>query len=160
MCSILLAGFFAERNSFALNSLTAAAFFLLCWNTNELFSSGFQLSFAVVGGLYWWHLLSPIPSRLRLAGMGPVVYMVGTKIGVGLLGIALTFAKVALYPHYEHVGTPWGLSPHDDQQLAGAVMAVEQSIVMGIVLAWLFARMLTESEREQQRAERFEAAEV
>ncbi len=34
-----------------LNSLAAAAFFLLCWNTNELFSTGFQLSFAVVGAI-------------------------------------------------------------------------------------------------------------
>ncbi|HST31121.1 MAG TPA: ComEC/Rec2 family competence protein [Chthoniobacterales bacterium] len=51
MCSILMAGFFAERKVFALNSLTAAAFFLLCWNTNEFFSTGFQLSFAVVGGI-------------------------------------------------------------------------------------------------------------
>jgi len=34
-----------------LNSLAAAAFFLLCWNTNELFSAGFQLSFAVVGAI-------------------------------------------------------------------------------------------------------------
>src|SRR5207248_986650 len=31
--------------------LAAAAFFLLCWNTNELFSTGFQLSFAVVGAI-------------------------------------------------------------------------------------------------------------
>src|ERR1700737_3446073 len=51
MSSILLAGFFFERKVFALNSLAAAAFFLLCWNTNEFFSTGFQLSFAVVGGI-------------------------------------------------------------------------------------------------------------
>ena len=37
-------------------------------------------------------------------------------------------------------------------------MALEQSIVMGIALAWLFARMLTESEQEDQRAERYDAA--
>ena len=35
--------------------------------------------------------------------------------------------------------------------------ALEQSIVMGIALAWLFARMLSESEEEEQRAERFPA---
>ena len=51
MCSILLAGVFAARNVFALNSLASAAFFLLCWDTNEFFSTGFQLSFAVVGGI-------------------------------------------------------------------------------------------------------------
>ena len=36
---------------FSPNSLAAAAFFILCWNTNELFSTGFQLSFAVVGAI-------------------------------------------------------------------------------------------------------------
>jgi competence protein ComEC len=49
MASILLGGFFFERKVFVLNSLAAAAFFLFCWDTNELFSTGFQLSFAVVG---------------------------------------------------------------------------------------------------------------
>jgi competence protein ComEC len=49
MSSVLLGGLFFERKVFALNSLAAAAFFLLCWNTNELFATGFQLSFAVVG---------------------------------------------------------------------------------------------------------------
>src|SRR5881394_759024 len=51
MSSILLGGFFFDRKVFVLNSLAAAAFFLLCWNTNELFSTGFQLSFAVVGAI-------------------------------------------------------------------------------------------------------------
>src|SRR6266403_677153 len=51
MTSILLGGFFFERKVFVLNSLAAAAFFLLCWNTNELFSTGFQLSFSVVGAI-------------------------------------------------------------------------------------------------------------
>jgi ComEC/Rec2-related protein len=51
MSSILLGGFFFERKAFLLNNLAAAAFFLLCWDTNELFSVGFQLSFAVVGAI-------------------------------------------------------------------------------------------------------------
>src|SRR5438067_3685314 len=51
MSSVLLAGFFFERKVFSLNSLAAAAFFLLCWDTNQFFATGFQLSFAVVGGI-------------------------------------------------------------------------------------------------------------
>jgi ComEC/Rec2-related protein len=54
MASILVGGLFFERKVFVLNSLAAAAFFLLCWNTNELFSTGFQLSFAVVGAIIWF----------------------------------------------------------------------------------------------------------
>jgi competence protein ComEC len=51
MSSILFGGLFFERKVFVLNSLAGAAFFLLGWNTNELFSTGFQLSFAVVGAI-------------------------------------------------------------------------------------------------------------
>jgi competence protein ComEC len=51
MSSIFLGGLFFERKVFVLNSLAAAAFFLLCWDTNEVFSTGFQLSFAVVGAI-------------------------------------------------------------------------------------------------------------
>src|SRR5438552_7391877 len=51
MASILVGSYFFERRVFLPNSLAAAAFFILCWNTNELFSSGFQLSFAVVGAI-------------------------------------------------------------------------------------------------------------
>jgi competence protein ComEC len=51
MASILVGGLLFERKVFLANSLAAAAFFILCWNTNELFSTGFQLSFAVVGAI-------------------------------------------------------------------------------------------------------------
>jgi len=51
MASILVGGLFFERKVFVLNSLAAAAFVLLCWDTNEIFSTGFQLSFAVVAAI-------------------------------------------------------------------------------------------------------------
>jgi putative membrane protein len=115
-----------------------------------------HLSFVAVGSLYWWHLLSPIRARLRLEGMGPVVYMASTKLFVGALGMGLAFAPSALYPYYEHLGRVWGLSAHDDQSIAGLIMAVEQSLVMGVALVVLFIGALTESERAQERRERYE----
>src|SRR5438128_11645324 len=41
MSAILLGGFFFERKVFALNSLAAAAFILLCWFTSQFFPAGF-----------------------------------------------------------------------------------------------------------------------
>ena len=117
-----------------------------------------HLCFFTVGALYWWHILSPIRGRMRLDGLGPVGYMVSTKLLVGLLGIALAFAPASFYPFYEHHPHYWGLSPSEDQSMAGLTMALEQSIVMGIALVYVFVRMLTESEREAQRAERYEVA--
>jgi cytochrome c oxidase assembly factor CtaG len=116
-----------------------------------------HLSFAAAGLLYWWHLLSPIRSRMRLAGMGPILYMASTKILVGFLGILLAFSPDVLYA-YDWSGTKWGLTPLDDQNVAGLVMALEQSIVMGVALAFLFFRMLDESNASDRRAERYGAA--
>ena len=117
-----------------------------------------HLSFAAAGLLYWWHLLSPIRSRLRLGGIGPVLYMASTKLLVGFLGILLAFSPEVFYSVYETGGTRWGMSALDDQHVAGLVMALEQSIIMGIALAYLFIRMLAESEEEERRAERYGAA--
>ena len=117
-----------------------------------------HICFAAAGTLYWWHLLSPIRGRMRLGGMGPVMYMVSTKLLVGFLGLVLAFAPSAIYPFYEHHPHYWGLTPGEDQNMAGLLMALEQSIVMGIALVYLFVTMLAESEREAQRQERFEVA--
>jgi putative membrane protein len=117
-----------------------------------------HICFIAVGTLYWWHLISPIRGRMRLGGLGPVTYMVSTKLLVGTLGIVLAFAPASLYPFYQHQPHYWGLSPTEDQSMAGLEMALEQSVVMGTALVYLFVQMLTESEREAQRAERFEPA--
>src|SRR5438093_6965310 len=80
MASIMIGGFFFERKAFLFNSLAAAAFVLLCWNTNELFSTGFQLSFAVVGAivlfadpifgfLQRWVAIDPFLPRSLLRGL-------------------------------------------------------------------------------------------
>lgn len=111
--------------------------------------------FSMVGLLYWWHLLCPIPARRPMKGLWPVVYMAVTKVLVGLLGIGLTFAPSSLYGFYSRQPRFWGLSSTDDQALAGAIMALEQSVVMGAALVWLFIRALGASEREDRRIERF-----
>jgi cytochrome c oxidase assembly factor CtaG len=95
---------------------------------------------------------------MRLGGLGPVAYMASTKLLVGFLGILLAFAPTLLFTFYgTNGGTRWGMSPLTDQHVAGLIMALEQSIVMGIALPYLFVRMLAESEEADQRAERYAA---
>lgn len=115
-----------------------------------------HVAFLSVGLLYWWILLSPIRSRFHTTIMGPVVYMLSTKLGVGILGIGLTFAPEPLYPYYEAREPILGLTVRGDQTLAGELMTLEQMIVMGIALAVLMLRALDESERELRRQERLE----
>lgn len=51
MASIFLAGILADRPAFTLNSLAASAFLLLLADTNQLFATGFQLSYSVVAAI-------------------------------------------------------------------------------------------------------------
>jgi len=118
---------------------------------------GEHVSFLSAGLLYWWHLLGPIRSRHRLSEMGAVVYMLSTKLLVGLLGIGLTFAPEPLYAFYQHQAPIWGLNPVEDESLAGGLMAFEQSVVMGIALVWLFVNALTASDAAERRSERYAA---
>jgi putative membrane protein len=116
-----------------------------------------HLILAAAGGLYWWHVLSPIRPRVPLTGLSGAAYMVSTKVLLGILGVVLTFAPESFYAFYEEQPRSWDLSAEEDQALAGAIMAIEQSIVMGIALAYLFVRLLSESEREEERAEKYAA---
>ena len=60
--------------------------------------------------LYWWHLLSPIRSRMRLGGLGPIAYMVSPSCSSACSGRA-RLPPDAIYPYYEHHPHFWGLSP-------------------------------------------------
>jgi cytochrome c oxidase assembly factor CtaG len=105
--------------------------------------------------LFWWHLLSPIRSRFRLGGLGPVLYVAATKLLVGALGMAITFSPDLIYDWYVRFGVIWGMTPLAAQQAGGALMTVEQETILGVVLITMFVRALGEDDRREARAERY-----
>ncbi|HXG49686.1 MAG TPA: ComEC/Rec2 family competence protein [Methylomirabilota bacterium] len=62
MMTVVIAGWAMHRPSDLLNSLAAAAIFILAWSPQQLFQAGFQLSFVVVAALA---LLEPAARRMR-----------------------------------------------------------------------------------------------
>ena len=67
------------------------------------------------------------------------------------IGLVIALVPDAIYDFY--VDAPerlWGLSALEDQQLAGLLMAVEQSIVFFAVFAVCFLRFLAEEERREE----------
>jgi putative membrane protein len=115
-----------------------------------------HICFFTGGIAVWWPLIQPVPMRRRLTGLSVFAYLLVAKLSLGVLGVTLTWSHGVAYSYYEHVPRIWGLSAIQDQNLGGAIMMVEQSIVLVVAFAILFIRMLLQSEEDERRRERFE----
>ncbi len=147
MASIMIGGFFFERRAFLFNSLAAAAFFLLCWNTNELFSTGFQLSFAVVGAIvlfadpffgFWqrWVAVDPFLPRSLLRGPRRWLHSGYEWLGHGAsVSLAAWAGSLPLILWYFHLVTPISL-------LANLVVVPIAFFVLAIALLSLLSAPL------------------
>jgi putative membrane protein len=90
--------------------------------------------------LFWWALLRGTGSRpARVAG---VLYLFTTAVHTNLLGALLAFSTRLWYPIYDASTAPWGLSPLEDQQLAGLIMWVPAGVAylvaaLALATSWL-----------------------
>jgi putative membrane protein len=114
--------------------------------------------FFLAGVAVWWPLIQPVPMRRRLTGLWTFAYIGAAKAGLAVLGLYLVWTDVVAYGYYETVPRIWGLSAIEDQNVGGAIMMVEQSLVLVLVFFALFVRMLRQSEEEELRRERLEDA--
>ena len=115
-------------------------------------------SFFTAGLALWWPLVQPVPMRRQMKGMWPFAYIGAAKAGLAGLGLYLTWSSSVAYEHYETVPRIWGMTALEDQNVGGAMMMLEQSVVLLIAFIVLFVRMLGQSETEQRRRERLEEA--
>jgi putative membrane protein len=115
-------------------------------------------TFFTAGTLLWWPLIQPVPMRHRLEGMQGLLYVFAAKVSLGVLGLYLTWSHNVAFDYYNHVPRIWDLSALEDQNVGGAIMMVEQALVLLLVFSLLFVRMLTQSEEAERRRERLEDA--
>ncbi|HJX87338.1 MAG TPA: cytochrome c oxidase assembly protein, partial [Gemmatimonadales bacterium] len=73
-----------------------------------------------------------------------------TGLYTGALGALITFAGTPWYPAYRSTAA-WGLSPLEDQQLAGLVMWMPGGVAYLVAALALTARWLTDAERRGRR---------
>ncbi len=85
-----------------------------------------HVTFLVTALLFWWALLHGREGRLGRPAA--VIYLFTTSVHTSLLGALLTFSAGLWYPLYEATTLPWGLTPLEDQQLAGVIMWVPAGV--------------------------------
>jgi putative membrane protein len=107
------------------------------------------------GGLVMWlPVLETLPAP-EWFGTGPkLAYIACVRVVETVLGNVFVWSGAVFYGVYAHGEELWGISPLQDQGLAGAVMMIEGSIVTIVALAWLFLRLAHEGEVRQELLER------
>lgn len=118
---------------------------------NELAHQLEHASFLGTALLFWWTLAQcGRPGRLPYpAGL---LYAFTTALYSGVLGALLTFSRQAWYPIYAESALQWGLTPLEDQQLAGAIMWVPGNFVYLAAVLWLLWAWFKEMDRKESRA--------
>jgi cytochrome c oxidase assembly factor CtaG len=113
-----------------------------------------HMCFFTAGLIVWLPVLETLPAP-EWFGTGPkLAYIAGVRVVETVLGNIFVWSGTVFYGVYARGDELWGVSPLQDQGLAGAVMMIEGSIVTIVALAWLFLRMAREGELRQELLER------
>ena len=113
-----------------------------------------HVCFFAAGIVVWLPVLETLPAP-EWFGTGPkLAYIAVVRALETILGNVFVWSGTVFYDVYDRGEELWGISPLQDQGLAGAVMMIEGSIVTIVALAWLFLRMAREGELRQELLER------
>ena len=136
---------------------------LYLWHVPFLYEAAVRHSFVhalehvafFAGGIVMWlPVLETLPAP-EWFGTGPkLAYIAIVRLVETLLGNVFVWSGAVFYGVYDRGDELWGISPLQDQGLAGAVMMIEGSLVTITALAWLFLRMAQEGELRQELLER------
>jgi cytochrome c oxidase assembly factor CtaG len=107
-------------------------------------------SFVVAGLLVWYQLIDParrgVLTRGGRIGLAVLLFAAGQ-----VLTMVLVFSFDPLYPAYAAQDERlWGITPLDDQRLAGIVMMLEQAITLGTCVACLLLAADHEAQAEEE----------
>ncbi len=104
--------------------------------------------------LLFWSAVINARRRFRLTGrragadqLSAAFYLFAAAMISGLLGALLTFSQTVWYPVYGILPYAWGLTPLQDQQLAGAIMWFPGGLVYLVALLLLLLGSLQRTGR-------------
>jgi cytochrome c oxidase assembly factor CtaG len=105
--------------------------------------------FLALGVNMWMCLFGPLPTPSWFGNLGRLLYIVAVRLTGTVLGNIFVWSGSVFYPFYRHGDTAAHLSPVTDQNLAGAIMMVEESLLTLGLFCWLFLRAAREGEERQ-----------
>jgi cytochrome c oxidase assembly factor CtaG len=109
-----------------------------------------HLGFIALGANMWMALFGPLPMPAWFGNAARLGYITAVRLAGAVLANVFLFGGRAFYDVYRAGEAEWGLSPLEDQNAAGALMMVEESILTLLLFGWLFFRTAREGEERQE----------
>ncbi len=98
--------------------------------------------------LMWMPVVGPF-LELRMSDAAKPIYLFLQSVVPTVPAGWLTFAEGVVYSHYNEPVRVWGISPTDDQQLAGAIMKIGGSIFLWTLVVFYFFRRFATNWKEE-----------
>ena len=112
--------------------------------------------------LMWCPVVGPF-EELRISHLGKCIYLFLMSVVPTVPAGWLTFAEGTVYKHYDQPVRVWGLSPTEDQQIAGAIMKIGGGMFLWSIVVFLFFKRFTrnfEQDNTYDRSGRMPDAEI
>jgi putative membrane protein len=131
---------------------------LYVWHVPALYQAALRHSaihalehamFLAFGINMWMCLFGPLPTPSWFGNFGKLVYIVAVRLAGTVLGNIFLWSGTVFYPFYSHGDAIHHISPLADQNIAGAIMMVEESFLTLGLFCWLFLRTAREGEERQ-----------
>jgi cytochrome c oxidase assembly factor CtaG len=106
--------------------------------------------FIALGINMWMCLFGPLPKPAWFGNLAKLGYIVAVRLTGTVLGNVFLWSGKVFYPLYLAGDAAHHINPVADQNLAGAVMMVEESFLTLGLFCWLFLRTAREVEERQQ----------
>lgn len=108
---------------------------------NEWIHAFEHLTFLVTAIMFWELVIEP-SGRRRMTYYTTIVYVAAIAVLSGLPGALMILSPVALFTAHTSVLAVWGLTPLEDQQIAGLIMWIPAGLFFIIPIAVLFMKAI------------------
>jgi putative membrane protein len=131
---------------------------LYAWHAPALFSAALNnnyvhylqhFTFFTTSALFWWPIIGPAPVRSKLRYPARLLYLLSVVTPTAVLASVITMTHSVIYKDY--LGSPmhWGMTPLEDQTLAGLILWIPGN---ALYLAALTAIFFTWASHESKGA--------
>jgi putative membrane protein len=110
-----------------------------------------QLMLLALGINMWMCLLGPLPMPSWFGNAAKLAYVIAVRVSGAVLANLLMWSGTLFYSYYSSGDAARHISPIADQNLAGAIMMIEQSALTLGLLCWLYLRSAHHAEQRQDQ---------